>query len=267
VSLAPPTAPSLAWLLAGFVLLVAGLAVLTARRRHGPLESGEGTRRALLYALVYALVSACFMRVIREALVGEERSPWLLALGDVMSVTIGIFVWVMAMAEGRTPRAIGFRLCKLHRMWICLTMGLGAVVVYALNPWLAIMQGRVAPGPDAIVFALLFAAIGSALPEEVLFRGYLMSSLNGRVQRWGRVAFPALAFTVARSLRYWPGVALPWDDWFFYVLGVALPLGLWWGLMRDLAGGSLWPGLVSHFLVESGTVLASASPVASLHNP
>ena len=45
-----------------------------------------------------------------------------------------------------------------------------------------------------------------------------------------------------------------------YVLGVALPLGMWWGLMRDLGGGSLWPSLVSHFVTEFGTALASASP-------
>lgn len=265
--LAPATGPNLGWMLAGFALLVAGLAVLTAGRRHGPLESAEGTRRALLYALVYALVAACFTRVIAEALVGYERSPWLLAVGDLMFVTLGIFVWVMALAEGRAPSAVGFRMCKLQRMGICLGMGLGAVVIFALSPWLAILSGKVRPGPDAFVFALLFATIGSALPEEVLFRGYLMTSLNGRVKRWARVALPALAFTASRSLRYWPGVALSWDDWAFYVLGVAFPLGLWWGLMRDLAGGSLWPGLMSHVLLEFGTALASASPVASLHQP
>jgi hypothetical protein len=46
---------------------------------------------------------------------------------------------------------------------------------------------------------------------------------------------------------------------------MALPLGLWWGLMRDLAGGSIWPSLASHFLLEFGSTLASASPEAAFH--
>lgn len=266
-STAAPPAPPLGWLLAGFLVLVVGLALLTVSRRHGPLDSPEGTRRALLYALVYGLVAAAFMRVIAPALTGAERNAWLLAVGDVMFVTLGIFVWVMALAEDRPPRAIGFRMCKVQRMGICAGMGLGAVVIYALGPWLAVLSGRAPVNADTLVFAFLFAAVGSALPEEVLFRGYLMGSLNGRVKRWARVALPALAFTGARALRFWPGVALPLDDWLFYVFGVALPLGLWWGLMRDLAGGSLWPGLMSHFLLEFGTALASASPVPSLHQP
>jgi membrane protease YdiL (CAAX protease family) len=44
-----------------------------------------------------------------------------------------------------------------------------------------------------------------------------------------------------------------------YIFGVALPLGLWWGLMRELSGGSLWPSLVSHFFMEFGTSLANTS--------
>uniref|UniRef100_A0A832I5A0 CPBP family intramembrane metalloprotease n=1 Tax=Eiseniibacteriota bacterium TaxID=2212470 RepID=A0A832I5A0_UNCEI len=263
---APAAAPNLGWMLAGFVVLVAGLAALAAGRRHGPLESPGGTRRALLYGLVYTLVAACFMRVLAPALAGTERSPWLLAVGDVMFVTLAIFVWVMALAEGRAPRAIGFRLCRLRSMAICLAMGLGAVVVFAFGPWRAILAGEVRPTTDTIVFAALFALVGSALPEEVLFRGYLMSSLNGRARRWARVALPALAFTASRSLRFWPGEALPWDDWLFYVTGVCLPLGLWWGLMRDLAGGSLWPALLSHALLEFGTTLASASPTGTVHH-
>ena len=48
-----------------------------------------------------------------------------------------------------------------------------------------------------------------------------------------------------------------------YIFGVVLPLGLWWGLMRDLAGGSLWPSLASHFFVAFGTTLASTSSTPS----
>jgi hypothetical protein len=48
--------------------------------------------------------------------------------------------------------------------------------------------------------------------------------------------------------------------WTFYIFGVVLPLGLWWGLMRELGGGALWPCLISHFLLEFGSTLAGTSP-------
>src|SRR5206468_798392 len=55
-------------LVAGFLLLVIGLAVLTVRHHRHPLPSSQGTRRALSYAVIYALCSACFVRVISSAL-------------------------------------------------------------------------------------------------------------------------------------------------------------------------------------------------------
>jgi hypothetical protein len=45
-----------------------------------------------------------------------------------------------------------------------------------------------------------------------------------------------------------------------YIFGVALPLGLWWGLMRELAGGAIWTCLISHILLELGPTLAGTSP-------
>jgi membrane protease YdiL (CAAX protease family) len=256
----PPGAPSLNWLVGGFVLLVVGLAALTINRRHGKLESPQGTTRALLYALVYGLCAACFSRVLEGALLGRESSPWLLALGDVIFVTLGVFVWVMVIAEDRPLAAVGFRGARPGRLLLALLMGFGAAAFYASGPWLALIQGRIHVTPDTLVWALLFASVGSALPEEILFRGYLMGSLNGRVARWARVALPALAFTAVRALRYLPGPDLSLSGWVLYLAGVVLPLGLWWGLMRDLAGGSLWPSLASHFLLEFVNAIAGASP-------
>jgi membrane protease YdiL (CAAX protease family) len=257
----PAGAPRLGLLLAGFVLMVTGLAALTMRRSAAPLHSAHATRRAAYYAVVYGLSAACFMRVIGGALLGHDRSPWLLALGDVVFVTLGLFVWVMVLAEDRPLSDFGFRGAPAARMLLTALMGLGAVVLYSFEPYRALADGRLATTTDGLLFAALFAAAGSALPEEVLFRGYFMGSLEKRYPRWARVALPALAFTVVRSLRYAPASGLAVQDWVFYVLGVALPLGLWWGLMRDLSG-SLWPGLLSHFLLEFGPALANTSPTS-----
>ena len=264
-ALAPPSgSPLLGSLVAGFILLVVGLAALTARRPHlGPLASPEGTRRAVLYALVFALCSVAFWRVVSPALLGREQSPWLLALGDVIFVTLGLFAWVMALAEGYEWRDYGIRAPQPSRFVLTLLLGVGAAALYSFRGYLAVATERVRVTPDSLVFALVFAAIGSALPEELLFRGYLQGSLEGRTRRWAQVVIPALAFTVFRSLRFLPGVEQTPSEWVLYILRVALPLGLWWGLMRDLAGGSLWPCLISHFLLEFGTALASVSPPAS----
>lgn len=261
---APPAQPMLGLLLAGFVLLVIGLAALTLRRRPRPvMASSEAFWRALMYSIVYGLCTACFIRVIGPALLGQSRSPWLFALGDVIFVTLGLFVWVMVLAEGHELKSYGFHGGRTARLPLALIMGVGAVVVTGFDAYLALFMGKVIVNADSLVFSLLFALVASALPEEILFRGYLQSTLDGRAQRWARVATPALAFTAIRALRSAPGIALGSTEWMVYIFGLVLPLGLWWGLMRDLAGGSLWPSLVSHFFMEFGTTLASTSSTPS----
>jgi hypothetical protein len=243
----------------GFVLLVAALAALTVRRGAVPLHSAEGTRRALLYALTYGLCAACFARVIGAALLGIEKSPWLLALGDVIFVTLALFVWVMALAEGYPLSVYGFRGLPAARFLLIAIMAVGPVALYGFDDYRALASGQRIITADTLVFSLLFASAGSALPDEMLFRGYLMSSLDGRVSRWARVAVPALTFMLVRSFRFFPGIGVGTSEWMVYILGVVLPLGLWWGLIRELAGGSLWPSLISHFLLELGITLARTS--------
>ncbi len=259
---APSGGPELRALVAGFVLMVMGLAALTLRRdRHEPLRSGASTRRALAYALVYGLCSACFARLVAPALLGNMHSVWLYALGDVMFVTLSLFVWVMTLAEDFRLSELGFRGAAPLRFLLATALGLLAAGFYAFGPLRELVIRGVSTNPDALVFSVLAALVGSALPEEVLFRGYLMGSLDGRARRWARIALPAMAFTVVRSARFLPGVDLSPADWFFYVFGTALPLGLWWGVMRDLAGGSIWPSLISHVALELSVTLAAASHV------
>jgi membrane protease YdiL (CAAX protease family) len=263
----PNMPPPLGQLIAGFATLAAGIAAFTRRREHRPLNSPHGSRRVLLYILAYALTSLSFMRVMAPALLGRQDSPWLLALGDVLCVTLALYVWVVALAERYEARDFGLHGAPPARMLLSLLMGLGSVVVVAFWSWRRIWLGGVAPSDDTLIFALTFSVLGSAIPEELLFRGLLMSSLNGRYPRWARVAIPALAFTAVHSLRLLPGVDLTPAEWLNWVFGTVLPLGLWWGLMRDLAGGSLWPGLLSHVLIEFVTFLAGAPRYGSMFAP
>lgn len=265
--LPPGSPPPLGQLIAGFGALAAGIALLSRRRESRPLDSRRGTLRASLYILAYALTSLSFMRVLAPALLARETSPWLLALGDVLCVSLALFVWVVALAERYTPRDFGLHGASAGRMLVGLLMGVGSVLVVSFWSWRRIWMAGVAPSEDALLFALSFSILGSALPDELLFRGLLMSSLTGRCHRWARVAIPALAFTAVRSLRLLPGVDLTPLEWVWWVFGTVLPLGLWWGLMRDLAGGSLWPGLLSHALIEFGTILAGAPRFGSPFAP
>lgn len=247
-------------LLPGFIALVVGLAALSFRRTRPPIASTPATVRALLYALVYALAGAGFSRVIGAALLGKTRSPWLLALAGVIAVTLGLFVWVMALVEGYRPRDFGFRRAPWGRLVLTGLMGIGAVLVFGFDAYYDLGLGRTAVTSEVLLFALLAATLGSAIPEEVLFRGYLMSSLEGRTKRWERVILGALAFATARGLLMAPQLGLGSPAWLFYVFGVVLPLGLWWGLMRELASGSIWPCILSHALLELGLALSGSTP-------
>ena len=252
----PAGPPPLGQLIAGFAVLAAGLALLTRRRGHRPLRSTSGTVRVLLYILVYALTTLCFMRVLAPALLGRIESPWLMALGDVLCVTLGLFIWVLALAERHPLRDYGLHGAPPARLLLATVMGLGSVLVASFGAWRTLWMRGASLNGDLVIFALAFAVLGSAIPDELLFRGLLMTSLEGRFARWWRVAAPALIFTAVRSLRFLPGLELSPQTWLAWVFGTVLPLGLWWGLMRDLAGGSLWPGLVSHALLEFGTLVA-----------
>jgi len=254
----PVNPPPIGSLLAGFVLMCAGLAALTYRRSHVVLRSAAGTRRVLAIIGIYAICSVWFMRVIASAALGVETSSWLEALGDVLCVTLGLFVWVIALSERHGRRDYGLHGAPAARLLVATAMGLGAVVVCGFWSYRRIFQGHVPLGVDHVVFALTYAVLGSAVPDELLFRGLFMTSLNGRTSRWFRVVAPALLFTVVRGLRFLPGHELTTGVWLGWVFGTVLPLGLWWGLMRDLAGGSLWPGLLSHAVLEFGTRLAGA---------
>jgi membrane protease YdiL (CAAX protease family) len=260
LAVTPPAELHLSSLVAGFVILVVGLALLTLRSHRATLQSPQSTRRALGYAVIYALCVACFGRVVGPALLGGDRSPWLLALADVLFVTTGLFAWVMVLAEGHPLSAYGLQRTSRGRLGIGLVMGLLAVAFFAYGAYASLITQEVRPNADVWVYALLIGTFGSAIPEELLFRGYLMASLDGRTRRWSRVATSAIVFTVVRAFRYPPGPGFATPDWMSYMFGVVLPLGLLWGLMRELSGGNLWPSLVSHFLIEFGHAAAGTSP-------
>jgi len=262
----PPGEPRLQYLLGGFVALVAGLAVLTRRRASDPIATDPRAQaRSTGFVIVFILCASCFARVLAPALVSGDRSPWLLALGDVLCVTLGLFAWVVSLAEGRTWSEYGFRGAPAARFFLATALGLAVVALFGSRDWAHVFSGRLPITGDTLVFALAFAVVGTAFPEEMLFRGYFQGALEARHSRWVGLLVPAIAYAALRALRHLPGQDLSVEDWLRYVLGVAVPLALWWGFVRDLARGSLWPTFISNLLLELGRVLAGAPPVALTH--
>ena len=82
------------------------------------MASRVSTMRALGYVLVFGLCTWCFYRILEGALLGYERSPWLLALGDVIFVTLGLYTWVMVLAEGHSLEAYGMRRISAGRLFL-----------------------------------------------------------------------------------------------------------------------------------------------------
>jgi membrane protease YdiL (CAAX protease family) len=258
----PAGGPLLHFLLGGFGALVVGLAVVTRRRPIAALGADpHDLRRASGFAVAYILGASAFARVLDPALLGRERSPWLLALGDVLFVTCGLYAWVITLAERRPWSEYGFRWGPPGRMALALALGALVAALFVYPSFAEIAAGRVSLSADTVVYALGFAAFGSALPEELLFRGYLQGSLTSS-NRWLRIGVPALAFTLLRGFRFLPGQDLSLERWLLWVLGMVLPLGLWWGFLRDVSRGSLWPSLASNFLIQFGAALAASSPVS-----
>jgi hypothetical protein len=119
----PPTSDPLHFLVLGYLVLAVGLVWLTHRRPQMPMASDVGSRRALLYILVYAVCVTCFWRVLSPALLGREHSSWLLALGDVVFITLGMFAWVMKLAEPTHWREYGFHMDGAPRAALTLSLG------------------------------------------------------------------------------------------------------------------------------------------------
>jgi membrane protease YdiL (CAAX protease family) len=260
---APGTPPPLGFLLGAFALLVLGMAWLSRTRPADlTLRSPLALRRASSYALVFAVTSAFFARIVNPALTGAMHSPWLLALGDVIFAAMVLFAWLIVLVEDLPLRDLGLRWVGGRRaLWawvLCILTG----VLASLPHYLALWSGRIPFNVDAAAFGALYALGGAALPQELIFRGYLQGALEGRMNLLPRVVTQAVLFAALHLGRIIPGVDAPWSVFFAQVFGLLLPAGIFWGAMRELAGGSIWPTLVSHFLLRFGEVWANASPPA-----
>lgn len=103
---------------------------------------------------------------------------------------------------------------------------------------------------------LVFMAVllSEAVPEELVFRGQLMSVLSEKLQGWWVIVVQAGLFTAfAVMLRGWTGVA---DFSLFLGMGIGL------GYMRAVAG-SVWTTVGFHAVFQTGSQLFLTHEVAT----
>jgi membrane protease YdiL (CAAX protease family) len=100
-----------------------------------------------------------------------------------------------------------------------------------------------------------------ALNEEILFRGIVLSVLTrawGKsTQGWiGSIVITSLLFAILHATQVFTDRLEP-SSALFLVLGTFI-VSIWWGVLV-LAGGSIWPAVVLHFVGNAAVVVQGMS--------
>ncbi|MEP3757561.1 MAG: CPBP family glutamic-type intramembrane protease [Alteripontixanthobacter sp.] len=115
------------------------------------------------------------------------------------------------------------------------------------------------PGWELIGIAAILLIAPSFL-EELLFRGVLHPPSNSR---WyaGRAMLVVTAFVLWDPLQYWSEIGPPWSRLFITpgFLSVVISLGIVLAMLR-IAGSSLWPPILFHWIVVLAWKLLFGGP-------
>ena len=105
------------------------------------------------------------------------------------------------------------------------------------------------PVPDLILTVLLLLCavlLAEAIPEEVVFRGYVTTALDGLTRGWGIILTQAVLFTLSAALLRQN--ANPAD------LSLFLAMGIGFGYLRMITG-SVWMPIGFHTAFQTGAQL------------
>jgi membrane protease YdiL (CAAX protease family) len=105
-----------------------------------------------------------------------------------------------------------------------------------------------------VTWGALALLIPAALSEELLFRGYLLSTLRESAGDWSAILITSALFGLAHALN--PGASV------FSVLAVAIA-GVFLALVR-LGTGSLWAAFGAHLAVNAAQLVILHAPVSGL---
>lgn len=225
-------------------------------RRRPPRRSG------IIWFLVRVLLP---MTILGTALVvlsglavgGGPTDPSTLLLriaGGVILSGAAIAMIVIRTRRATTQPAPAYSEARLRDAWRGLTTGailwffpatLSFIGFAALGAPLTL---DASPAETLTVVLLVLGAVllSEAVPEELVFRGHLMSVLSERLQGWWIIVVQAGLFTAfALVLRGWAGVA---DFSLFLGMGIGL------GYMR-VVSGSVWTTVGFHAAFQTSSQL------------
>lgn len=202
-------------------------------------------------ALFAAVLPAGFAGAGAGALLGGAAPPWVsqaVAGAVAVAIAVGLAVALTRLVDRRSPGRLRLRLDR--RTPLHLLAGTAAAAVAgtaaALVAW---PVGAVAPTPAGagptlalLPTALVLAFLVQGVPEEVLFRGYLVRTSADRLPVWGVVVLSSVLFGSLHILSRSDADTL--IERLLFVL-MAVGLGALATAVR-LAWGSVWAAVGVH---------------------
>ncbi|MDF2563335.1 MULTISPECIES: CPBP family intramembrane glutamic endopeptidase [unclassified Microbacterium] len=220
--------------------------------------------------LVAGVIPAVVVLIPGAAEVFGGSSPWGFALAAIVQLSVLGFVLLvlriwMTTVERAPLRAAGWSWRRSSGLWLALGIGISAlsvVIVYSALPAIGPIRDDELSGGEQdvvlvsallIIYYLGLAFVQQSLPEELLFRGWLLWRLRDRPV-WA-ITVTTLVFTVIHLVSQGGQQSVV-----EHVLYLALPLGfslLAVGLL--LWTGSLWAAVGVHGGFHVGNYIAVAA--------
>lgn len=231
---------------------------------------GPISRFAARHQIWFVLASVAAWLVLLVVFMGLASSALGRPYGDrvsgaaarlTLAACVVAFVWRLGWL-----RTCGIARLGDGRVWLLAAAGLvysAGAFLYAFYGTLAFDASIVIRLPAARTAA--WAALITALGEEVLFRGLALHAL---ARAWGRTRAGLLASVVLAALLFAAlhGIQVLTNDLprsaALLLILQALVVSIWWGALV-VAGGSLWPAVLLHFVVNAVAAVQglAASPI------
>jgi membrane protease YdiL (CAAX protease family) len=205
------------------------------------MHKSEQDRRLV----ILAILSSIFLLNDYLFLMAGSLAAWLMIDYGSRLLAIGIVLWLIR-RKLSAPAEFGLRGLPLRSglPWMLLLTGAGVLIDQVgwrvLEQVLPNTQLATMPkiqNPFMNYIDLTFGVALVAVSEEIVFRGYCFSALQGRWPSWVVVAISAVLFGM-----------IHWSQGLHAIVSTAL-----WGILPMVAmarTGSIFPSLIAHYITD-----------------
>lgn len=184
-----------------------------------------------------------------------------IAAGFALSaLTIAVILCLVRGAEGRRMRDAGLTSPRTGwrlAVWGALLWTVPAAATFSVLGLLGAPLTATVPGPDlarTVLLLLLAVLVAEAVPEEAVFRGYVMHALGTVARGWCVIIAQAVLFTLFGAILR--------QSWNPVDLSLFLVMGIGFGWLR-LITGSIWMSVGFHAAFQTGAQLVLTHDVLS----